>query len=437
MNTEIIKPANRALPAIEFILESNRIAKDYRNVIAFFEQDERLLGSIAFNSLYHRAVFLRDMSWRSCQDCNNGTEWMDSDSMELKRYIGDNYKLIFPIEVINEAIEMLSRECVFCPIQRYFDGLQWDGIPRIHSALTDFLGAERNAYTQEVSSLLFRAIVARAYRPGCQFDHVVILQGGQGIGKSSFLRILGGNWYSSSIRKFEGKEAIEALQGVLIGEIPELQGFSKAEVEEIKAFITRTEDSARPAYGRRVERLPRRTVFVGTTNADDYLRDATGNRRFFPIICNKKLDFATLEALRDQLFAEAVALFRSNQHYPLILHSLEAQALAKVAQTEASYRDPWEDFILPWLDEKIREDYWDCEAGQAYPPRNGHSVQWLERDRVASLEIYQECLNISKEQMTDAKFKRIANIMRRAGWELGNYRYGKRYPPSRGYKRPE
>ncbi|AXM45178.1 virulence-associated E family protein [Dichelobacter nodosus] len=432
MNCEKITPLNESFPDIEFVIEREKVAKDYRNVIAFFTQDESLVDSIAFNTLSNRVVFTRNMPWRKCSDVRNGTEWTDSDTLNFIRHAGDNYRVIFRVETVDHAIMMLAQERRFCPIQKYLDQLQWDGIPRIYNVFADFLGVERNAYTIEVSSLFFRAAVTRAYRPGCQFDHVIILQGAQGIGKSSFLRILGGDWYSSSIRKFEGKEAIEALNGVLIGEIPELQGFSKAEVEEIKAFITRTEDSVRPAYGRWVEHSPRRTLFVGTTNDDDYLRDSTGNRRFFPIICTKALDFKALEAARDQLFAEAVALYHSMPNYPLTLHSPEARALAKQAQEEANYHDPWEDIILPWLDKEIRADHWECEAGE-YPPCDGHTAQWVMRDRVATLEIWCECLKFPIEKMTTPNSKRIANIMRRSGWIRGNYRYGERYPASRGY----
>lgn len=434
MKTETIAPQNAAFPAIDFVLENNRIARDYRNVIAFFEQDERLIGSIAFNTLKNYVVFLRDMPWRACQNPQDGMEWKDSDTLECLRYIGDQYGVIFATETIDQAIMMLSRERLFCPIQQYISRLRWDGIPRIATAFHDHLGAELNAYTMGVSALFFRAIAARIYQAGVKFDHVIVLQGGQGIGKSSFLRILGGEWYSDAIRKFEGKEAIEALQGVLIGEIPELQGFSKTEVEEIKAFITRTEDRARMAYGRRIESFPRRTVFVGTTNADDYLRDATGNRRFFPIICNKKLDFAALSAMREQLLAEAVARYQADPDSPLILQGKEALAQAEIAQSKASYSDPWEAVILPWLDEKIRDDHWECEAGST-PIRDPQYCQWLERDRVASLEIWAECLQLPIDKMNCNNSKRIANIMRKAGWEQGNYRYGKRYGAARGYKR--
>lgn len=435
MKTELVKSLHKNLPDIAFVLNNNRIAKDYRNVLAFFQQDESLIGCMAFNTLYNRAVFIRDLPWRKCQDQHNGTEWTDDDTEEFYRYAGDNYGLILPIDSIDIGIKMLAREHIFCPIQQYLESLQWDGKPRIATAFHDFLGVERNAYTIDISTLFFRALVARVYQPAIKFDHVIVLQGDQGISKSSFLRILGGEWYSDGIRKFEGKEAIEAIQGVLIGEIPELQGFSKAEIEEIKAFITRTEDRARMAYGRRVQSFPRRTVFVGTTNADDYLRDATGNRRFFPIICHKALDFEALAEVREQLFAEAVVHYKAAPYVPLILQGKEALEQAKLAQQAASYLDPWESVILPWLDEKIRDDYWECNAGQAYPPRDGNSVQWVMRDKVATLEIWRECLNISKEQMTDAKAKRIANIMRRAGWEHTTSRFGKRYGLAKGYLR--
>lgn len=331
MNCEKITPLNESFPDIEFVIEREKVAKDYRNVIAFFTQDESLVDSIAFDTLSNRVVFTRNMPWRKCSDVRNGTEWTDSDTLNFIRHAGDNYRVIFRVETVDHAIMMLAQERRFCPIQKYLDQLQWDGIPRIYNVFADFLGVERNAYTIEVSSLFFRAAVTRAYRPGCQFDHAIILQGAQGIGKSSFLRILGGDWYSSSIRKFEGKEAIEALNGVLIGEICNIQAFSKSKIGKIKAFITRTEDSVRPAYGRWVEHLPRRTLFVGTTNDDDYLRDSTGNCLFFPLFCTKELDFKALEAVRDQLFAEAVALYHSMPNYPLTLHSPEARVLAKSA----------------------------------------------------------------------------------------------------------
>ncbi|SUO98002.1 Predicted P-loop ATPase and inactivated derivatives [Suttonella indologenes] len=138
--------------------------------------------------------------------------------------------------------------------------------------------------------------------------------------------------------------------------------------------------------------------------------------------------------MRGQLLAEAVARYQADPDSPLILQGKEALAQAEIAQSKASYSDPWEAVILPWLDEKIRDDHWECEAGST-PIRDPQYCQWLERDRVASLEIWAECLQLPIDKMNCNNSKRIANIMRKAGWEQGNYRYGKRYGAARGYKR--
>ena len=399
---------------LPFIMGINGPVKDFRNVLILLNEDLHLQGKIAFNNLYEQEVFINHLPWRNCKDFLNGSSWEDSDTLFLMRYAAERYNLIFTERSIEQAVQMLARENEFCPFLKYLSTVEhkWDGIPRICRAFHVYLGSDLNAYTAEVSAIFFRALIARAFFPGCKFDYVIVLQGPQGIGKSTFLHTIADPWFTDGIRKFEGKEAIEALHGAVIGEISELQGFSKAENEEIKAFITRREDRARPAYGRRVKCYPRRTILVGTTNSDDYLRDATGNRRFLPIECHGSINIEALKKDKDQLFAEVMHEFRRSPELfqKLFLQNSESIQILKTVQERSTIIDPWEPVIKTWLDDN-------------------------NINRVATRAIIEECLKISIERTNQKISKRVADVMKRMNWQKSNLRFEK-YGAARGYIRP-
>lgn len=304
---------------------------------------------------------------------------------------------------LTNAHDAAVQECLqngYDPVLDYLDGLAWDRQPRLGGWLSQYMGAEASPLTQAVGGLLLVAAVRRVRAPGTKFDQITVLESPEGFGKSSALELMAGqeNFSDQSILTLDDKAQQEAIQGVMIYEIADLAGMSRADVEKVKAFASRKVDRARPAYGRaRVDR-PRRCIFVATTNNDTYLKSQTGNRRFWPV----RVGRINLEALardRDQLWAEAVAIEKSG-----IALGLPERFWKEAAEVQDSRRDhdPW-DSIIETLEGKVFEG-WSADG-----PYQG--------ERVFSRDLYEIHLKMPIERLSDVTAKRIAYAMRRHGWE--------------------
>jgi len=294
------------------------------------------------------------------------------------------------------------------------------------------LGAADTAYTRAVTRKSIVAAVARAMVPGCKYDTMPILAGPQGLGKSTLLRLLGRRWFSDSLQTFEGKEASEMLQGIWINEIGELAGMSKVEVNAVKQFLSRTEDIYRAPFARRTQTFPRRCVFFGTTNNDEFLRDATGNRRFWPVDVGvqqpTKSVFGQLEAEVDQIWAEAFVYWQAGE--PLYL-SGELEEEAKRQQEQHRETDPREGIIREFVERRVpvgwekrtlgeRRMYWAGEFERG-------NVETVERDRICAAEVWCECLGGDLKSMRRADVVAINAVIERIpGWQKYNnaYRFG-------------
>lgn len=274
------------------------------------------------------------------------------------------------------------------PVNEFLDELTWDGKKRIDTWLIDYLGVDDVAFNRAVSKLVLLAAVRRARKPGSKFDQVLILEGPQGSGKSSALQILGGEWHSDAdLGRVETKEASIALQGCWIFELGEMTAMNRAEVEGLKAFLSRNVDRYRAPFERALKSVPRRCIFVGTTNSDAYLRDTTGNRRFWPVRSNN-IDLEKLAADRDQLWAEAAereALGESIELPP------ELREDASDAQQSRLNNDPWADTLLAFLQKR------------GVP-------------RVHTYTLLNE-LGISAGQQTQYSTKRLREAMATIGWK--------------------
>jgi predicted P-loop ATPase len=261
------------------------------------------------------------------QDDLLATDWMQ------RQGIGIN------TAITAQAVEAVAQDRRFHPVLDYLDGLEHDGQARVGSWLSTFLGADPSPYNEYIGRHMLVAANARIYDPGCKVDTVPILEGTQGARKSTAIKTLFDPWFTDELADFGSKDAAMQTRGMWGIEISELDAMSRGDVSKIKSFISRTTDRFRPPYGSRLIESPRACVFWGSTNADTYLKDETGGRRFWPIKVGK-IDIDGLDKVRDQLWAEARKLYMNNYPWwvikPDILRQVEEQ------QRERYVGDPWD-----------------------------------------------------------------------------------------------
>ncbi len=293
-----------------------------------------------------------------------------------------------------EAAEMAAKIASFDPVKAYLDGLAWDGRERIDHWLVDFFGAEQSEYTRLVGRFWLLGMVKRAFEPGCKFDYMPILEGPQGRGKSSALEILAHPWFGNTDFVMGDKDSMAVMQGKWLYEIAELDSFNKADTTRVKSFVSRQFDEFRPAYGRRVVKLPRRVVLVGTTNQFEYFKDASGNRRFWPIRCVEMIDLDGLRAARDQLLAEAVVRWREGDRcYP---SREEQEQFVAPEQESREIADAWEEGVHRYLED---------------PMVDGSRVE-----RASSFDILVKGLHLDAGKITKEMTTRVGIVMRKLGW---------------------
>jgi predicted P-loop ATPase len=280
--------------------------------------------------------YLCDTPWRSMQ----GEGVSDIDIVRIKFYCCERFGIEFGDNTINQALLEIADLHRFHPVRDWLKSLKWDGVHRIDTWLRDHAGAVGpEPYLSEVSRKVLVAMIKRVFEPGCKFDHVLILEGLQGVGKSTLLRKLAGDaWFSDATLNIGDKDAVLTMQSKWLIELGELSAMGRADLEQLKAFITQTTDRIRAPYGKRVEEFPRQCVFIGSTNLDEYLRDLTGNRRFWPV---KVLDikFDGIASVREQLFAEALQYYRLGE--PLYLDDAGVAEQAVLEQGKRSATDEW------------------------------------------------------------------------------------------------
>lgn len=402
------------------------------NICLILRYDTGLQG-IVYNQFKNMLDVTGSLPWPQVKP-----GWSDTDLACAKLYFERTYGIWSPTKFKDAILAVTSSERLYHPVKEYLGSLKWDGIPRLDTLLIDYLGAEDTPYVRAVTRKTLVAAVARIYRPGIKFDSILVLVGEQGMGKSTLFARLGKEWFSDSlsISDMKDKTAPEKLQGYWLLELSELNGIKKMDVEVVKSFITRTDDKYRQAYGVNVESHPRSCIIVGTTNSDGgFLRDITGNRRFWPVRVTghgkwHPWDLADI----DQVWAEAIEYF--NQGEELFLKG-EIAAVAYTKQREAMETDDREGIVGEYLD-RLLPDNWD--RMDLFERRNflsgsefGGAVAegTVKRERVCPMEIWCECFGKSRESMKKGDTYEIESILYKlGGWKKydGNAQGKLRFP---------
>lgn len=410
-----------------------------KNLLCILRNDKKLNG-IAFNQHRDSIDAREPLPWGQVKP-----GWEKSDEAQLLSYLTENYSGLYAPEKTKNAVNTVASERMYHPIRAYLDSIPaWDEVKRIDTLLIEYFGAEDNAYTRAVIRKTLTAAVARIYRPGIKFDSVLILNGPQGIGKSSFFARLAGKWFSDSltITDMRDKTSAEKLQGYWILELGELVGMRKMDAETVKSFITRTDDKYRASYGLSVSDHPRQCILVGSTNAEDgFLRDITGNRRFWPVRVSgkgNKKPWDLSEAEVRQIWAEAKDLYKNNE--PLYLDGAAAE-IAEKEQKCAMESDEREGMVRAYLDTPLPENWNTMEL---YERRNylnaydglGEADGTSQREYVSNAEIWAECFGQPPTALEPSDSFKITKIIKKIeGWEKAERKRIPIYGQQRLYKR--
>lgn len=413
--------------------------RNIKNVRIVLENDPKLKGRIKLNRFANRIIGIGPLPWE-LRGKKEEFEWSENDDSGLRGYI-ESILGFRSRDIILDALVQTAAKQSFDPVVDYLTSIQWDGTPRLDTLFIDYLGVDDHPYTRAVTRKAFTAAVARAMTPGVKFDIMTVIHGPQGIGKSTIIRKMGKDWFSDSVNTFEGKEAAELLQGIWIIEIGELEAYSKSDIRLVKLFLSRQDDHFRAAYARVTERHPRKCVFFGTTNNLEYLRDPTGNRRFWPLnaMLQKPIKdvWNDLDSEIDQIWAEAYTRWQAGE--PLYL-SQELEEEAERRREMHMEQDPLRGQIEEFLEKKIPEDWqnWSHDRRMMFwAGMIQGDIKLVPRDRVCAIEIWRECLMEHKITMPKQEAIRINSILENLpGWERGGVmRFGSTYGRQKGFKR--
>ena len=393
--------------------EKGGVRNSIRNCLTVFQYDPLLAGALAYNLLTDRTDLVKPIG---CQR-PPGASMTDTDMKYIRLYLEETYGLTSERKIA-DAADLAAHQNSYHPVRDYLNGLEWDGTERIRFCLRHFLGAAADTYTCEALKLFLLGAIHRAYRPGCKFEVMLCLVGGQGAGKSTFFRLLAvrDEWFSDDLRRLDDDNVYRKLQGHWIIEMSEMIATANAKsIEEIKSFLSRQKEVYKIPYETHPADRPRQCVFGGTSNALDFLPlDRSGNRRFLPVLVNPEQaevhileDEAASRAYISQLWAEAMALYRAGRWK--LTFSPELVRYLKDHQRDFMPEDTKAGMILAYL---------DCCTG----------------DAVCSKQLYREALNHPFDEPKQWEIREINEIMNQCvtGW---NYFSNPRMFPQYGRQR--
>ena len=381
--------------------------------------DRGLRKAVAYDLFTGRTVLQRDLPWRAAGIDPN---WNNNDYNGLIEYVDTNYRgLTGKTALMDEADHVFSQNN-YHPVRDYLNALEWDGKERLDTLLVDYLGAEDNPLTRAMTRKHFTAAVARVMQPGCKYDYVLTLIGPEGSGKSTLVRLMARDaWFTDSLTSIEGKEAMEQLRGKWLVEMGELTNYKKSTSEAYKAFLSKQDDSFRPAYGRKTETYPRQCVFFATTNERAFLKGDTGNRRFWVVECGgskpAKDVWDGLPGEVDLLWAEAVVRWREGERL-----FLDREQTEEARARQESHNELATDDRVGLIDAFIHTpvpDTWESysmeqrmnwfRTASAMDPDGQPRVM---RKTVCAVEVLVECFSTRLDEKTRYKTKEINQILR-------------------------
>jgi predicted P-loop ATPase len=416
----------KSLAAFQRSRNPTGIPPSFENALIAIDQ----LGAECCYDVFHDRIIVRG---HECGVRGDVHENMENIVLKVRQAVLADFGFDPGAGFTLDAIRARCLDHIFDPVLDYLDGLRWDGVKRIDTWLVRYCGANATPLNRAIGRKMLLAACRRVRSPGCKFDYIIVLEGPQGAGKSTMLKLLAGedNFSDNEIIGIDKREQQEAIQGIWIYEMAELEGLHKSDVTKVKLFASKTVDMARPAYARsRVDR-PRRCILVATTNEETYLRDMTGNRRFWPVRLGT-IDLPAVAQDRDQLWAEAAMAEATGE--PLVIPETLWPDVAK-QQAARMELDPWEDTLAPRLSMLIhnttnRDGPSMLDGFTRAADKNG-DPEW----RVATDYLLTEILGLPKERQNNNHTKRLADVMRSLGWSRSDdpLRFGKQQ--KRGFTR--
>ncbi|CAG4883803.1 protein of unknown function [Georgfuchsia toluolica] len=378
----------------QLLRKDDRLIDCRENIYLILRHHPAWCGVLWLDDFARRIVKRKPAPWDPASSFISGTEWAPEDDLRLGLWLAQQeHLLIRSRENLNAAAAWAATESRYHPPRDYLDSLVWDRESRVSEWLTDYLGVKKTEYAMLAGRMFLTGMVARIYKPGCQMRFMPILEGDQFKGKSSALRILGGAWFGDTVLDLHNKDAYQLIQGCWLHEIGELDAFNRTESTRMKAFVSSQVDRFRAPYEPSPRDWPRQTVFVGTTNQPEYFKDSTGNTRYWPWRVEEvdSINLDGLAAARDQLFAEAVFLYKQGERWHPSRD--EQQRLFEPEQADREIVDPWQSIITRWLRSRTSP-------------------------RVAATEILTDCLKIEagKIDSTRQMSTRVGIAMKRLGW---------------------
>lgn len=387
------------------------------NVVTALSNDEAFAGTLVFDAFGQELLVNRPLPWDD-EPLTAPRAWTDVDDVRCAEWLQRREINVTP-PLVSRSVRAVARRHTIHPVREYLSSLRWDGTPRLETWAITHIGAADTPLNRTFGARWMISAVARIMEPGAKADHMLILEGSQGLKKSTALRILAGDaWFTDEVPEIGSKDCAQQMSGKWIIELAELDAISRAEASRIKAFLTRTTDRYRPPYERNVIEVPRQCVFAGSVNLETYLRDETGGRRFWPIRCGTRIDLGGLRRDRDQLWAEAVLRYRDGAIW--WLDEPELVATAKEEQNARYQGDAWDAKIDRWLTHERRR------VNRGYGGYDDLRDEEVERDRpicdVSVGEILEGALDIEPAKWTKGDQMRVGAYLKSRQWE----RYRKR-----------